>query len=135
MGGAFHVPKRLAELIEGGRILIIAVHIAEQFGKLLKRGGIKPTVLFQAVFCPLSKLVQIPAGFGNADYRNIKMSTFNHSLQSRKDLLVRQIARRAEEYQCIRFTTHHLLLRRPLFFRLAFLRGRQTDSAWRTELY
>ena len=44
-------------------------------------------------------LFYIRAGLGHADDWHIKVATFQHRLQRREDLLVGQIARRAEEDQ------------------------------------
>ena len=65
-------------------------------------GAINATVFFQAVVRPRAKLVNVPSCFGDPDDRHIEMPALHHSLKRRKNLLVSQIASRAEEYQRVR---------------------------------
>ena len=61
--------------------------------------GSTPAVLLEAVARPRLELVEVPAGLGHADDRHVEVAALDHRLQRRKDLLVSQIARRAEENQ------------------------------------
>src|SRR5208282_2434485 len=65
--------------------------------KLLKRSRIDSPVFCETVMSPRPKLLQIPAGFGNANDRNIEMPAFDHGLQGGKYLLVREIASGSKE--------------------------------------
>ena len=55
------------------RILIVAVHIAQQAEQLFESGGIEAAVFLQAVLRASAKLIEIPASFGDADYRNVEV--------------------------------------------------------------
>ena len=48
------------------------------------------------------QLFEVPASLGDADDRHIEVAALDHRLQRRKDLLVRQVAGRAEENESIR---------------------------------
>ena len=58
-------------------------------------------MFLEAVVRPRAKLVEVPASLGDADHRDVKMAAFHHRLQRGENLLIRQIARCAEEDQCI----------------------------------
>ena len=64
-------------------------------------------MLLDAVARAGAELVDPPAGLRHADDRHVEMAAFHHCLQRRKDLLVREIARRAEEYQGVRTAVAH----------------------------
>ena len=99
VGRALGRAEFLAQGRERGRVLVIAVHIVQQRGQLGERRRVEAAVLFHAVARPRLELVQVPAGLGHADHRHIQMAAADHRLQRREDLLVRQVARGAEEDQ------------------------------------
>ena len=58
-------------------------------------------MLFQAVFRARLQLIQIPSSLRYADDGQSEAFVADQALQRWKNLLVRQIARGAEEYQCV----------------------------------
>ena len=64
-------------------------------------------MLLEAVVRPRPKLVQVPTRFGHADDRHVEVAAFDHRLQRRKNLLVGQIARGAEENQGVGMEITH----------------------------
>ena len=95
LGGA----ELLADGLEGRRVLVVAVDVAQQAAQLVERRGIEPAVLLEAVARPGPELVEVPAGLGHADDRHVEVAALHHRLQRREDLLVGQIAGGAEEDQ------------------------------------
>ena len=57
------------------------------------------------------ELVQCPARARHADDRNVEAAAVNHGVQSREDLLVRQVPRGAEKDEGIGFDCDHLASR------------------------
>jgi hypothetical protein len=53
--------------------------------------------MFDAVLGALFQLLKIPAGFGDADDRNIEVTALGKPLQSGENLFVRQVAGGAEK--------------------------------------
>src|SRR4029453_4558237 len=102
--------KLLPEGLKRCRVLIVAVHIAQQTTQFLERGGINPAVVFNAVMRSRPELIESPTGFGHADDRHSEVSTLDHRLQGRKNLFVRQIPGRTEKDQGIRMGTVHSFL-------------------------
>src|SRR5262245_31205983 len=94
-------PLRRAQLLPEGlkrrRVLIVAVHIAQQTTQLCERGGIDPAVLLHAVMRSRPELIEIPASFGYTADRHIEVSALDHSLDARKNLLISQIPGRTEK--------------------------------------
>src|SRR5215470_7764754 len=86
---------------EGSHILIVSVDVTQQAKQFLKSYRINSAVLFQAVFSPRTKLIEVPSGLGNADHRHVEMAALHHRLKCGKDLLISKVASRAEEYQSI----------------------------------
>src|SRR5215469_16190721 len=73
-------------------------------------------MFLQTVLRPRLQLVETPIGLGHADNRHVKIATLQHRLQRREDLLVRQVARGAEEYERIAtIRCHKSSLSRLLF--------------------
>ena len=67
-------------------------------------------MFFEAVVSARPESLQIPKGFGDADYRNVQMTSLNHCLQSGKYLFVSEIAGGAKEYKRIRVLIFHIRL-------------------------
>src|SRR5947209_319782 len=101
------------ELLKGGGVGVVAIHIAQQPDQLAERFGIKSAVLHDALVCALPKLIEIPPGLGDANDRNVQAPAFHHGLQRRKNLLVGQIARGAEEHEGIGMEIAHCVLLFP----------------------
>src|SRR5579885_1634980 len=121
--------ERVADRLKRGRIVVVAIHIAEQTGELLECGAVEPAVLFDALLRALAKLVYRPARPGHADHRHIEAAALDECLQRREDFLVSEVARGAEEDQRagLRFI-HDGLIRRPAC-RPVFRDARRTGSA------
>ena len=110
-------PSRGAELFAdrliGRGVVVIAIDIAQQTAQLVVSRRIQSTVLLEAVAGPCPEPVEVPAGLGYADDWHFEVATFQHRLQRREDLLVGQIARRAEEDQGVGVgIAHHTLVAR-----------------------
>ena len=91
----------LAQFGEGLGITIVAINVLQSGDQFREAYRIQAAIVFNAVFCPLLKLLQLPSGFGHSDYRDFQLSVYGEFLQSRKNLLLRQVAGGSEEYQRI----------------------------------
>ncbi len=100
-------PEFLAQCLEGRVIGVIAVDIAQQPAQFFPRGRVEPAVLLQAVFGARLELLQVPARLGHADHGHREMPALQHRLQRREDFLVREVARRAKENQCVGMRSAH----------------------------
>ena len=89
--------KFSAKLLKRSGIVVVSIYITEKACEFLERSRIDSPVFCETVMSPRPKLLQIPAGFGNANDRNIEMPAFDHGLQGGKYLLVREIASGSEE--------------------------------------
>src|SRR5207247_4453872 len=69
--------------------------------------SINSAVLFQAIVHSLLELIESPRRSGYADDRHIEMSTPNHPLQRRKNLLKSQITSHSVDNQRIRTLITH----------------------------
>src|SRR6266851_3065341 len=86
-----------AKSCESLRLLVVAVNIAQQSDQLFESCGIDAAVLLQAVFRPSTQLIEIPAGLGDADNRNVEMPALRHGLQRGENFLVSEVACGAKE--------------------------------------
>src|SRR6516162_1099355 len=110
VSGVLGLAEFLAQVLEGGSIVVIAVDIMEQAGKFFPRGGVEAAVFFEAVLGSGLQLIEIPAGLGYADDREVEMPSFQHGLERRKDLLVGQIAGCTKKDQSIGMNRAHGVL-------------------------
>ena len=94
--------QRLPQALVGGRILVVAADVLQPRRQLRKRAGIDIAIVLEAVARPLAQLVQRPAGASHAYDRHIQMARADQRLQRRENLLVGQVAGRAEENEGIR---------------------------------
>ena len=99
IGRALRGTEFLAERLKRRRVIVIAIHIAQQSAQFLKRRRIESAVFFQAVLGPGLELVKVPARLGHADDRHVEVAAFDHRLQRRENFLVGQIARGPEKHQ------------------------------------
>src|SRR3989449_6686006 len=106
-GGA----ELFADGLECRQVLVVAIDVAQQAAQRGERRGIEPTVLLEAVLGARLELFELPAGLRHADDRHVEVAAFHHRLQRRKDLLVREVAGRAEEYEGIGMDVAHRVLR------------------------
>src|SRR3954467_9671242 len=97
MCGPLRAPKLLAKRLERGGIAIVAVDVAELPTQLVERFGIESAVLRHAVARAGAKLVESPSCLGDAHDWHVEVAPLRHRLQRREYLLVREIARCAEE--------------------------------------
>ena len=91
--------ERGAQIGERPRILIIAVHVAQQLGESLEHGFVKRPVRRDAVEGALPELIQIPAGLGHSDNWDVQPVPLHQRQQGGEDLLKGQIACGAEKHQ------------------------------------
>src|ERR1700761_6220675 len=101
MGGPLSGSQLFTDALERGGIIVIAVHVAEETAQFVEGGWIESAVLLETVPRALAKLLEAPSRLGHADHGNVEVSPLRHRVQRREDLLVRQVARRAEEDQGI----------------------------------
>ena len=99
--------KSLAQLIEGFAVVVIAIDVAKQLEQLGESGLVDPAVLGQAVAGPSLKLLERPARLGHADHRYVEMPVLNQVLERGEDLLVGQVAGRAEKDEGIGVVQFH----------------------------
>ena len=105
--GLLGAAERLPERREGRRIFVVPVDVAKQARQLVERVTVQPAVLLDAVLRARAQLVERPAGLGHADDRHVEVAALGHRLQRGKDLLERQIARRAEEHERVGMCVGH----------------------------
>src|SRR5580700_9421501 len=101
MSGPLRLPQYPLHSLERGCIAVIAVHVAQQSAQLRERTGIDAAVPFETLAHPRLELLEPPAALGHADNRNVQCPALHHRLQRGEDLLVGEIAGRAEEDQGI----------------------------------
>ena len=107
VGGMRRVSELASQRLEGCRVPVVAVDVAKQARQLGERGPVQAAVLLDALLRPRAQLVEGPAGLGDTDDRYLELSALRHRLQRGKDLLVRQIAGRPEEYKRVRMCVDH----------------------------
>ena len=103
-GGA----ELLLERPEGRRVVVVAVHVAEerqQLGEL--RLVDAAAVVHEAVAGPGAELLQVPARLRDPDHRHVEVTAPDQGHEGREDLLVGEVARRAEEDQRVRSRGGH----------------------------
>ena len=107
MQGPLGVAKFGAKLGKGACVAVIAIDIPQKTEELFKRGLIDAAVLLEALFGAGFQLIEVPAGLGDADDRQVESLIANQPLQSRENLLVRQIAGCAKKHKCIGMQSRH----------------------------
>ncbi len=88
--------------VEGGGVAIVAVHVTQQAsqpGECLAVNALLGAS--QAVAGVGPELLQVPSRLGDADDGHVQPPTADQRLQGRKDLLVSEIARHAEDHQSV----------------------------------
>ena len=71
-------PSSLREL-EGRRVVVVAVDVAEPVAQLGERLLVEPAVCFEAVACPGLERVELPARLGHADDRHVEVAMLGPS--------------------------------------------------------
>ncbi len=122
-------PNFPAERLKDRRVVVVAIHVAQQAAQFFKRRRIKPAVFLQAVFGPRLELVQIPARLGHADDRHVERAAFHHRLQRREDLLVSQVAGGPEEHQSVGMRSSFIASCLPVFSRCPPKPKRMAESS------
>src|SRR6516225_11599860 len=107
MGGVMGAPQLLSKSGEGGRILVIAIHVTQQGNQFFESHRINSTMFLKAVLGTSAKLIEIPSGFGHADHGHVEMSPLRHRLQRGKNLLISKVAGGAKENERVRVGTSH----------------------------
>ena len=96
------IAQRLLERLEGVRVVVVAAHVPEQGEEPVEGVAVvDPAGLRDAVRRALAQLLEAPLRGGNTDHRHVEDAALRHRVERRKDLLVREIAGRAEEHQGI----------------------------------
>src|SRR5258708_36795921 len=101
MHRALRPPELLFQLRERRGIAVVAVDVAKPWRERGERALVQAAVLGDARFRALEQLRQSPPGLGHADNRKIELAATRHRLERRKDLLVREVPRGAEEHKGI----------------------------------
>src|SRR5262245_25155804 len=101
------IAKGLAETLEGGRLAIIAVDVAEETHQLGEGGGIESAVRRHTVAGPRLKLLEIPPRLRHPDDRDGEIAVPRHGLQGREDLLVGEVAGGPEEDEGVGVRRRH----------------------------
>ncbi len=78
-------------------VAVVAVDVAQARRELRERHLVDPAVVLETLSCACPQLFEGPAGFGDADHRHVETAAPGHRLQGGKNLLVCEIAGRAEE--------------------------------------
>ena len=104
--------QRLLQPLERGRVVVVAVDVAQLRRQLRERRLVDGAALLlcrlrQAVVRTLAQLLHAPARMRHADDRQVQSVMQHHRLQCRKDLLVGQVAGGAEKDQGIRAGCRH----------------------------
>ena len=88
-----------AQLLKSCRVGIVAVYVVHEAAQAAKCVRVQTAVPFDAVPRACSKLVERPAGFGDADNRDVEIAAFGQRLQGGKYLLMGEIPGSAKENQ------------------------------------
>src|SRR5262245_47457784 len=91
-----------ADELESGGVRVIAVHIAQETAQPVESPRVESAVFLQTVARTVAELLEGPARLGHTDHGHVEVSAFRHRVQRGKNLLVSQVARRAEEDQGVR---------------------------------
>ena len=99
---ALAVAQRLAQVLERARIVVADAGEPHEFRELRPGIRIEPVAAgLEALPGTFTKLLEIPFPAAHAHDRNVEVAGLDHPLQRGVDLLERQVARRAEEDECV----------------------------------
>src|SRR5271157_1004680 len=90
---------RLFQELKRRRVVVVAVDIVEELQQFGEGRLVVASLMLEAVPGAVAQLLESPAGLGDADDRKARPFVAHESQQRRKDLLVGEIAGRAEEHQ------------------------------------
>jgi hypothetical protein len=102
-GGA----QRTAQSVECVGRLIITGDVREPIGEFRKGLVINAAVCGDTVARPSPQLIGRPLRLRDPDHRDVEMAAAGQRLERRKDLLVREIAGCAEEYERVGVRFRH----------------------------
>src|SRR5262245_61137862 len=94
-------PKYRAEFFERFLLPVVAIDVGERAHQRGERLAVDATVLLDAVLRARAKLIERPAGLGDADYWHVEVPAPRHAMQGRKDLLVGEVTCCTEEHEGI----------------------------------
>src|SRR5262249_20745132 len=104
-------PARSVELVtdrlERRGIVVVTIDVTQQPTQRVEGDGVGHAVFDDTVVCPGPQLFERPTSFCYADDRHTQMASPDHRMQRRKDLLVGEVARGAEEHQGVRSGIAH----------------------------
>ena len=97
--------------------VVVAVDVAQQAGRAWRTRRRRGRRASRGCRGRAPELVEVPAGLGHADDRHVEVAALHHRLQRREDLLVGEVAGRAEEDQRVgvRFAHGRSLIRARYF--------------------
>ena len=96
-GRAHGATERLAQAVEGGRVLIVAGHVRQARDEPFVGGRVDAPVSREALADARAHLVEAPRLTRDRDDRHAQLIVPGHRLQRGKDLLIGQIAGGAEQ--------------------------------------
>ena len=100
--GARGASQRLLYRCVGGLIVVVPADVAQERQQAVQRGRIVDAARsFHAIPHAVAQLRQAPVPPGDANDRDVQGATFGELVKRGEDLLVRKIASRAEQYQCV----------------------------------
>ncbi len=106
--GARRAAQRLIYRLVGGLIVVVPADVAEEGQQAVQRGRIVDAARsFHAILHAVAQLRQAPVPPGDANDRDVQGATFGELVKRGEDLLVRKIAGRAEQHQCVRTGRGH----------------------------
>ena len=89
----------LAQAVEGGGIVVIAVDVLQVGAQALEHGRIQAAVVFEAVAHAFAQRVDVARATGHADDRQFDLVVAEERLQGGEDLLVGEVAGGAEKHE------------------------------------
>ena len=99
--GALRAAEGLTQRLEGGLVAVVPVDVAHELREPAERALVVDTtaVRLDAVAGPVAQLLHRPRRGRDADHGHAQLAPLEHVVERREDLLVGQVARRAEEHQ------------------------------------
>jgi hypothetical protein len=101
--------ERLAQLHVGVGHVVVAAHVVQERGEPVKDGVVVAPVLFEALAGAVAQRVVAPVAAREAEDGHVEVFVAYQAVEGREDLLVREIARGAEEDDDVRARPGHQL--------------------------
>jgi hypothetical protein len=80
-------PETLVDGLNGGRVLVLAVHVALQSAVPIESSRVDPAVLLQVIACPRSQPVERPAGLATPTTGTLSSPPFTSAWSAGKIML------------------------------------------------